>query len=146
VAEENEEETGGPRSQMWKHEAMVEWLNEQYGVDLDTLSAAEIIAYAFAKRVEWRRTDIYRNLVNSRAETVEAEKAAKAEERAKAAAERKAAKEAEKAAAKEAAAAEGAKSPAAAKKAAAATKTVTKATKATKSAKKATGDDESPFG
>lgn len=144
MADEVQEEEGGLRSQMWKHEAMVSWLNEQEGVDLDTLSAAEIIAYAFARRVEWRKSDTYRNLVASHATEAEAAREAKAAERAEAAAARKAAKEAEaaeKAAAKET---DAAPSKAAAKKAAAAAKPVAKAAKATKKGT-AASEDDSPF-
>lgn len=144
MAEEVEAEEGGLRSQLWKHEAMVEWINEAEGVDLDTLSAAEVIAYAFARRVAWRQSDTYRELVAEHATNIEAEREAKAQERAEA----KAAKDAEKAAAKaaEAAKADTAKSTPAAKKAASTTKPVAKATKkATKATAKA-GSGDSPFG
>lgn len=91
MAEEVEEQEQGLRSQLWKHEAMVEWINENDGVDLDTLSAAEVIAYAFARRVAWRQSDTYRKLVASHKAEAEAEKAErKAERKAKAEAEAKA--------------------------------------------------------
>jgi hypothetical protein len=61
--EEVEEEAGGFRSQMWKHEAMVEWLNAETGEDINELSAAEIIALAFARRVAWRKSEDYQTLV-----------------------------------------------------------------------------------
>lgn len=48
------EEEAGLRSRMFLHEALVEYINETYGVDLDTLSAAEVVAWAFAKRNEFR--------------------------------------------------------------------------------------------
>lgn len=140
-------EEGGLRSQMWKHEAMVEWLNEQNEIDLNEMSAAEIIAYAFAQRVAWRKSDVYRNLVAGRAEAVEAERA----EAAKAREEAKAAKAAEKAAAKaekEAKAAEAAKGTETAK-ATKATKGTAKAApaKATRGSKKAAASSgENPFG
>jgi hypothetical protein len=102
AAEEVAEEEAALRSQMWKLEAMVDWINETEGVELDTLSAAEIIAWANARRVAWRQTDTYRNLVaehrtEAAAEATAAKAAAKAERDAKAAA--KAAAEAAKAAA-----------------------------------------------
>lgn len=131
-AEEEVEAEGGLRSQMWKHEAFVEWLGEAYNVDLDTLSAAEVIAWFAAKRNEWRKTPGYRGLVNShKAEAAEAA--------------------AERAAARKAAAAEK-KAAAPAKKATKATAKAApaKATKATKKAPakkatKATATEENPF-
>lgn len=135
--EEVQEEEGGLRSQMWKHEAMVEWINSEEEVDLDTLSAAEVIAYAFARRVAWRKSEVYQNLVAERQTAAEAEKAAKAEAREAAAA----ARAEEKAAAKAAKAEK-------AEKGAAPAKAAKKATKATKATKKgaASGGDENPFG
>lgn len=59
-----EEEGGGFRSQMWKHEAMVEWLNAELGEDINEMSAAEIIALAFKLRVSWRRSQEYQDIVN----------------------------------------------------------------------------------
>jgi hypothetical protein len=151
MADEVEEVEGtGLRSQMWKHEAMVEWLSEvkEYG-DLSEWSPAEVIAIAFAHRNEWRRTDTYRNLVESHAAEAEEARAAKAaareEEKAAKAAEREAAK-AEKEAAK-AAAAEGketakATKPAAGKATKAPAKAVRKASKATA---KRSASTEDPF-
>lgn len=142
MAEEEVTEEGGLRSQMYKHEGQVAFINEKYDINLDELSAAEIIAYAYATRVEWRKTDTYKELISSHAEEAEKEREAKALARAEAAAAKKAEKEAEAAAkAEKAAAAE--KAPAATK-AAKATKTPAKATKATKATKKASGGD-SPF-
>lgn len=147
MAEETEvEEEGGLRSQMWKHEAMVEWINDQDEVDLDTLSAADVIAYAFARRVAWRQSDVYKSLVAGRAEIVEAEKA----ERAKARDEAKEAKAAERAEAKAKKDAEAKAKAAEAEKGKEPTKAA-KATKATKATKKTTGgkgaaaSEDSPF-
>jgi hypothetical protein len=112
------EETSGPKSQSWKHEAMVDWINSTYGVDLDTLTAAEIVAYAFAYRNAWRATDTYRSLIDGRKGQAEAEKAERKAARDAAAAERKAAAAAEKAAAKKAAPAKAAAKKAPAKAAA----------------------------
>lgn len=138
------EEESGPRSQMWKHEAMVAWINEQEGVDLDTLSAAEIIAYAFAKRVAWRKSSTYTDLVASHAAEAEEAKAARAAEREAAAAARKAEKEAAAKAKAEAAEAAKDKEPAKATKATAAKKGAAK--KASGTAKKAAAkSDDSPF-
>ena len=132
------EEEGGLRSQMWKHEAMVDWINANDGVDLDTLSAADIIAYAFARRVEWRKSDTYRSLVEEYRQSAAEESAQRKAAAAAAKAERDAAK-----------AAEAKATPAPAK----ATKTAAKkaaATKATPAPKKATraksaASDDSPF-
>lgn len=138
---EETEEEGGLRSQMYKHEAMVGWINEQDGVDLDTLSAAEIIAYAFARRVAWRKSDVYEALVAGHAGVVAQEKAerkAAREAAAKEKAEARAKEKAEKAAAAEKA------TPA---KAAAAKAPAKKATAAKKAApaKKAAKATEDPF-
>jgi len=146
VAEEETEETGGGlRSQLFKHEGQVAWINEQYGVDLDTMSAAEIIAYAYATRVAWRKSDEYKAVIAANEDRIAEEKAARAKEREEAKAERekeRAAKKAEKeaAAAKAAEEAEKGKTPAKATKA---TKTPAKASKSSKKATKATAD--SPF-
>lgn len=135
-AAETEETEGGPRSQMWKHEAMVEWLTKQTGVDMNTLSAAEVIAYAFAHRVAWRKSTQYRSLVDGRQAQVAQEREARAAERAQAAEARKAEREA----AKAAKATKASKEPA---KAAKATKGATKATKSGKG--KGSKTEENPF-
>lgn len=132
MAEEAEAQEGGLRSQMYKHEAMVEWVNEQYGVDLDTLSAAEVIAYAFASRVEWRKSDEYKGVVEAHAEEAAAAKEEKAKARAAKAAEAKA----EKASAKK---------EAAPKKAAKATKAAKKTAKKATKASKAAATEDNPF-
>lgn len=118
------EDEGGLRSRMWLHEALVEYINDTYDVDLDKLSAAEVIAWAFAKRNEFRgagddkRRKVYEQLVASHA----AEKPAKA-----AGATKKAAKATK-----------------ATKKAAGATKKASPR-KATKKATASTATEESPF-
>lgn len=101
VEETVEEEEGGLRSQLFKHEAQAEWINGEYGIDLDELPASEIIAYAYATRVAWRKTDTYKELVSEHkgaaaeaAETKKIAAAAKAAEKAAAKAEAAAAKEA----------------------------------------------------
>jgi len=132
------EEEGGLRSQMFKHEAQVDFINGKYGIDLDTMSAAEIIAYAYATRVEWRKTDTYRNLVESRKGEAAAEAAAK---KAAAAAAREA-KAAAKATEAAAAPAQKATKAAATKKAPAKAAAPTKATRATK---KAAASADNPF-
>jgi len=141
---EETEEEGGLRSQMFKHEGQVAFINEQYGIDLDELSAAEILAYGYATRVAWRKTDTYRELVEShKAEASEAAAAAKAEREA--AREARAAAKAEAAAAKAAAPAAPAQK---ATKATAAKKAPAKAaapTKATRATKKASASADSPF-
>lgn len=140
------EEATGPRSQIWKHEAMVEWLTGEKGMPEDA-DAATVIAYAFAYRVEWRRTETYSGLVAEHAETAEAERAERTAAREQAAAERKAEREAAAAAKAEAKAAEAAKAEAAPAKATKATKETAKAApaKATKSTKKGASTEENPF-
>jgi colicin import membrane protein len=92
------------RSHDYKHQAMADWLYEQTGYRCDVQS----IKLAFAYRVAWRRTQIYRDLVAGHAEVAEREKAAekevkakekaeKAEQREKERAEKEAAKAKEKA-------------------------------------------------
>ncbi len=136
---EVEEEEGGLRSQMFKHEAQVEWINGEYGINLDELSAAEIIAYAYATRVAWRKTDTYRGLVDARKVEAASEAAAKKAAREAAAAAKAAAKAAEPAAAP----AQKATKATAAKKAPAKAAAPTKATRAKKAAPAASGDN--PF-
>lgn len=140
MAEEEVSEEGGLRSQMWKHSAMVDFINKRDDVDLDTMTAAEIIAYAFARRVEWRQSETYQEIVEAHKATAQEEKAAKAEARAAAAAAKAAEKEAEKATKAEKAE----KAPAKATKATKTPAKATKATKATKASKK-TADGDSPF-
>jgi hypothetical protein len=62
VVEEEAAEEGGLRSRMYLHEGLVEYINETYDINLDELTAAEIVAWAFAKRNEWRKTDGYAEL------------------------------------------------------------------------------------
>jgi hypothetical protein len=146
--EEVEQEEGGLglKSQLWKHEAMVGWLEEskEYG-DLSEYSPGEIVAIAFAHRVEWRKSDEYQNLVMEHREQAESERAERAAAREAAKAEKAAEREAAKAAkeAAEAAKTDG-KETAKATKAAkpAAKKTATRAT-AKRPAAKAAAD---PFG
>lgn len=92
--EETEDEEAAPagaRSQLWKHEAQVEWYKETYGIDLEKdHSAAEIIAAAYATRVEWRKSDTYKELVAEYEAEKEEEKERKAAEAEERAAERKA--------------------------------------------------------
>lgn len=141
AVEEVVEEEAGLRSQMWKHEAMVDWINANDGVDLEQENAATIIAYAFARRNQWRRSEEYLALV----EDHKAEAIAEAQARAEAREAERAAREAEKAA--EAEAEEKSAKPAKATKATApkATKTPAKATKATKAAKTKVAAGDSPF-
>lgn len=114
TTEEATERVPGARSQTQIHQGQVDYVSETYGINLDELSAAEVISIAYATRNEWRGTDTYRELKDSvKAEAAEARES-KAQERAARKAER-AAKAAE----------EGAKE---------------KPTKASKSAKKAEKD------
>lgn len=99
------------RSQMFKHEDIVGFLTDE-GLITPQSSQAEVIAAFAANRNRYRRTDRYRNLVETHrsagAEAVEARKAERAAAKAAKAEERAAAKEAkatEAAAAKAAAAA-----------------------------------------
>jgi membrane protein involved in colicin uptake len=149
ATEENTEETeSASRSQMWIHEAMVEWL-EGEGNDLSSMSPAEVIAVAFAKRVAWRKSTTYAELKAAHANDAEkrkaevlAERAAAKEARDKAKAEKAEAKAA-KLAADKAAKAEAAK---AEKPAAAAKKTTAKKTAGRKPARSKTTDtSDDPF-
>lgn len=135
AVEETTEESG-PRSQMWKHEAMVTWLESENDVDLSEASAAEVIALAFAQRVPWRKSDTYRNLVESHAAEADAAREAKAAEREAA----KVAREEEKAA-KAAAKAEADAAKAAAKESGEAEKPAPKK-RASRSRAKATKADD----
>jgi colicin import membrane protein len=155
ATEENTEETeSASRSQMWIHEAMVEWLQteEGGGYDFSVLEEndpAEIIAVAFAKRVAWRKSTTYAELKAAHANDAEkrkaevlAERAAAKEARDKAKAEKAEAKAA-KLAADKAAKAEAAK---AEKPAAAAKKTTAKKTAGRKPARSKTTDtSDDPF-
>ena len=124
---ETEETTN--RSQMWKHEDFVEWATEE-GLITPKSSQAEVVAAFAANRNDYRKTDRYRDLVESHkesaAEAAAARKAAAAEKRAAAKAEKEAAAAK---AEKEAAAAKAEKAPA----------------KATSKTSKAKATDENPF-
>lgn len=99
---ENEDE-GGLRSRMYLHEAFVQWILDEFGVDLDTLSAAEIVAWRAAKNNAWRKTDTYHELVAEKGAEREAAKAERAAAKAsKPAAAKKATKATKKAPAKKA--------------------------------------------
>lgn len=147
VEETEEVEEGGfPfRSQLHVHEGQVAWLASEKGFDADEVdddgaavwSAAEIVAAAYATRVEWRKTSTYRELVEEHRQVAEAEAAQRAEAAAARKAEREAAAKAAAKAAKEAKESEGEKP--AATKATKATKAAKPATKATKATKATTG-------
>lgn len=101
-----EEEATNPtgRSQIYKHEALVAYLTDVVGIDVDSLSPAEVIAVAFAHRNAFRKSDTYRDAVAAyeaeaaeRAEAKAAERQAEKEAREAERAEKRAAKEAEKA-------------------------------------------------
>lgn len=137
------EETG-LRSQMWKHEDLAGYLTEEGLIDAES-SQAEVIAAAFAKRNEYRRSDRYTELVEEHRAEAEQAKEAKAAARAKAKAEREAAAaeaKAEKEAAKAAAKADKEAKPA---KKTAAKKTAAKKTTAKGKGAKAKADDEDVF-
>jgi hypothetical protein len=88
------EEEGGLRSRMYLHEALVEFIEANYDVDLSKVSPAEVIAWAFAKRNEFRGKDdpkqrkAYEGLLAERKKEAEAEKAERAALRAAAAKEK----------------------------------------------------------
>lgn len=120
MAENEEVEEGVPsRSQIWKHEGMVEWLESVKEYDFSEAEPAEVIAAAFAHRVEWRRSEAYQNIVAEHQEAAEAARAERAAQR-----------EAEKEARQAAAAAKAAEKEAA-EKAKTDGKTTAKATKGT---------------
>lgn len=110
------------RSQMWKHEDFVEWATEEGYLDPKADQASTIAVFA-AKRNEYRKTDRYRDLVESHREEAAEAKAAAAKERK------------EKAAAAKAEKAETKKAPA--------KKTAAKKTTARK--RKASTEEENPF-
>lgn len=147
--EVEQEEEAVSRSQMWKHEDIVAWLTEEGVIDADS-SQAEVVAAFAANRNTYRKTDRYRNLVESHKGSAEEEKAARAVEREAAKAERAAEREAAKVAKAEAAAAKAAAAPAEAapaapaKAAAKATK-VSGAKKVAKSTKASASTAENPF-
>ena len=95
------------RSQMWKHEDFVSWAQGE-GLLPSNASQAQTISVFAANRNAYRRTDRYRNMVDSHREDASTAKAEAAEarkaERAAKAAEAAAEKPATKAAAKPAAA------------------------------------------
>lgn len=129
----------GPKSQIWKHAAMVEWLQRTKGMPSGA-DAATAISYAFANRVEWRQSEDYRTLVTNYSDAADARKA---EAKAAGEAERKAkadAKAADKAAAD---AAKAAATPAAEAKPVKATKA--KAATKTETAPAAEATEEDPF-
>lgn len=143
ATEEVEEYIPGTRSQDWLHNAHVEYIETEYGVNLSKSSPAEVISIAFATRREFRESEIYADAKSAAAEAKEEAKAAAAEARAEAKAERERLK-AEAAEAK-AAAAEKAEKPAAKKGAAKATKATAKKATARRSKPATTDEDESPF-
>lgn len=119
---QTQEEEAASRSQMWRHELFVEWAQSE-GVNLESQSAVDVIAYFAANRNNFRATDLYRNGVEEHRGEAEAQKAARAEARAnKPAKPAKAAKTAKKAPAKKA------------------------PTKAAKRSRTAANKEESPFG
>lgn len=81
-AAEPEVEEGGIRSRMYLHEALAGYIEATYDVELNSLTAPEIIAWAFAKRNEWRATDAYGDLKEAHAEEAAAAKAERAAARA----------------------------------------------------------------
>lgn len=147
--EENTDQDVLGRSSVAIHQGQVDWLEASRGIDMSTLSPAEVISLAYASRVAWRKTEEYQAAKAAQADIRQAEKAkadearaAKAQERAEA----KAAKEAERAKAK--AEAEEARAAKAAQKGEGATK-ATKATAKKATAKKTTQasqEESDPFG
>lgn len=132
--EETEEVAGVSRSAMHIHEAMVEWL-ESNGYLTGDESTAEVVAVAFAKRNEWRKSEEYAEVKEEYASTREAEKEAKAAARAERAAAKAAAEEDDE---------EEAPKPKKGKKAAASKAAPAKAKKAKRKSKSADTDDD-PF-
>lgn len=137
---EEETQGSGLRSRMYLHEGFVQWYLDEYDIDLEEASAAEVIAHFAARRNEFRKSEFYVNMIAEHVEAQEAEKAERAQAREAAKAERAAAKAAEKEAKAAAKAAKDAEESEAAPKA-------TKATKAKKAgkAKKASSGDADPF-
>lgn len=56
----------GKNPQMWKHEALAEWITQTHGIQIN----ATQVAAAIVLREEWRKSDSYQSLVTDhRAET-----------------------------------------------------------------------------
>lgn len=133
VATEEEVDIFG-RTQQWKYEGMVEWLESDPDIgDLAQYSPVEIFMLSAKFKAEWRRSDEYAALVEAHSGEAESRRE---ERRAARAAEREAEEEAE-----EEAPAKRRGRKAAPAKAAPAAKKATRATKASKTApaKKAAG-------
>lgn len=70
-------------SQMWKHEDLVDYIEEETGEKMSSKSAAEVIGLAFKYRTQWRKTSRYEDLVEAhREEAQEARKERQKERRA----------------------------------------------------------------
>lgn len=86
----------GATSQTWLHQEMIDWLEETQGVDMSKMSPVEILSLAFARHIDWRKTDRYKEV--KEAHRIDREQAEA--ERKAAVAERKAAAKASKSEAK----------------------------------------------
>jgi hypothetical protein len=95
VPEQETEEERASRSQMYKHEDIVAWLTEEGKLTAESTQAETIAAFA-ANRNAYRKTDRYRQLVASHAESTEAQRAEAQAAREAAKAEKAAARQAEK--------------------------------------------------
>ncbi len=95
--EEAEAAIPGLRSQTAVHEGQIAWIESEYGIDVSTYSAAEVLAVGYATRVAWRQTEAYQEAKASLSEAREAAAEEKRIAREEAAAERAAAKEAKEA-------------------------------------------------
>jgi len=69
------------RSQLWKHEALVEWITEKHGVDFSKLTPVEIVAVSSKWKATWRRSPEYTTLVEVHREESKVAAAARREER-----------------------------------------------------------------
>lgn len=63
---QKEEATLG--SQMWKHEDLADYVEEEEGVKLSSKTPAEVIALGFKYKNQWRKTSRYEDLVEGHRE------------------------------------------------------------------------------
>lgn len=72
----------GAKSQVWKHEAQLKWMREQFGYNYAKMTPLQIVTAFALHRGPWRRTEEYQKLVlehrEMRAAKAAAYKAAKA--------------------------------------------------------------------
>lgn len=68
-------------SQMWKHEDLVEYIEDETGEDLSKMEPAEVVGLAFKYRNQWRKTSRYEDLVESHREEADERRKERQKER-----------------------------------------------------------------